>query len=221
MKTLRVVLLLGLSLNVGGCQVLERAEVCGQLSQLIEGKSRALAPRLAADPSPQALLHKAQLYDELARDMRGLEVLDDRVAKGREGVVMQLEKLARQLERASKAVTLYREEQSQKEPAQNSRNLAEEGARQELVETNQKKSPRPTASAKAGSLSRSESAKGEVLPVDEPQKSDASPEKRSTERAKTQHKEHGQRDYQRARNTAESAGRSLKMALDDLSKTCS
>lgn len=224
-SVMRCALVLGLSLSVGGCRVLERAELCGQLARLVASKGDALSPRLPANPSPQALEHKAQLYRELAQSLKSVEVPDDRVNEGRDLVVQQLEKVAQELENATEAVVLHQKEQAdekqegKKQPAPRPEPATNEAApsASSKAEQRRQQSAAPAERSKdAGAVPPA----GEVLPVDEAEKNRLERKKRPTQRSKQSSTSKGRRDYQRARKAAESSGRALKMALDDLSKTC-
>lgn len=223
MKTSRVLLLLGLALTLFGCQVVKRAEICGQLAEMLQERQAKLAPALPADPSPQALDHKAKLYRELARDMKKLSFDHKQLEKQRGEVVQQLKKLATELDRASVAVTVHREELAEEKRRKAEKKRAAEVKRQQeqakVTLKSEGASPERTDS-KAESGTSGSAAPGEVLPATE-RKAPRPRRDRNAQRKPAQPRRHGQRDYQRARSAAESAGRALKKAVDELSQTCS
>jgi hypothetical protein len=86
-----------LLLSLAGCHVVEKAKQCAHLSSLMKQAAPQLSPQLPEFPSSQSLQHKAGLFAQLGKKLRGAPVSDAHVRENRDQVAVQLTEIEKGL----------------------------------------------------------------------------------------------------------------------------
>ncbi len=198
-----IYLFLALSLLASGCHVVERSRNCQKIADALEESHAALAPALPANPSPDALAHKAKLYAQLRKRLEGLGALTGELDPMRRELVEQLGELSRKLDEAADAVS----------DANEAREAADEAERKAKDEA--KRKAERTAQAEDGNAA----APGATKPKN-PSKRAYGPGKRSPAAAHRERQNKSTHRYAKARAGLEKTTHKVEETMQRLNGTC-
>ena len=194
--------------SLTSCHVVERSQQCQKIADVFERSHAELAPVLPENPTPEALRHKANLYEKVAHELKALSLADSKLKQPRETLATRLSELNRQLMQAADAVAEARAEAEAEAEAEADAEAESEVAGE--TETDESGKPQQT-----GELRRSRPSEEKPSPP--------RARRRRASEAEIRHRNKRQkamRKYIKAKGDIESTNRKVQEVLGKLRETC-
>jgi outer membrane murein-binding lipoprotein Lpp len=194
---------------LSGCHTIERSKKCQLLAEAFEQNEADLAPVLPPDPAPEVLTHKAELYQKLGKQLKGLKLMEAELKTPRDELIESLDQLAKHLHDAAQAASELKTETEAADRANKEFSDAQGARKRDSIEAAQKPPTKPIAGPPKKTDAQS---RGRSIPAEERLQNNAPVHRTRARKA--------ERNYLKAKTAIEGLNREIAATMRRLQDLC-